>query len=388
MIGSPRQSPRIALTLALITACTGVQPLLAQDDADATRQQLEQLEAEIARISTARDTRRARRDQEQQQLADSERRLGELRQALASLNARIAARDRDIAALEVRSEALRDALEQQSETVARELRRAYRSADGDQLKLLLSQQDPQTFARMLAYYRYILDARSELLEAYRADLEELSRTDDALVASRQALQDERSAVRTQEQEIERERAQRSELLAQINAALANDEALLAQREQDRASLEQLLSEIEAATASLAIPMETQPFSAAQGQMPWPVDGRITDRFGGPRNQGKMRWQGVRLQADAGSPVSAIHHGRVVYADWLRGAGLLLVIDHGEGYMSLYAHNETLLREVGDWVSTGAAVATVGSSGGQERPGLYFEVRKDGKPRNPQRWCRS
>ena len=122
-------------------------------------------------------------------------------------------------------------------------------------------------------------------------------------------------------------------------------------------------------------------------MAWPVEGRITERFGRPRNRGKMKWQGVRLKAEAGTPVSAIHHGRVVYADWLRGSGLLLVIDHGEGYMSLYAHNESLLRDVGEWVSTGAAIATVGDSGGQSEPGLYFEIRKDGKPTNPQAWCR-
>jgi septal ring factor EnvC (AmiA/AmiB activator) len=121
-------------------------------------------------------------------------------------------------------------------------------------------------------------------------------------------------------------------------------------------------------------------------MAWPVEGRITERFGRPRNSGKMKWQGVRLKAETGATVSAIHHGRVVYADWLRGSGLLLVIDHGEGYMSLYAHNESLLRDVGEWVSTGAAIATVGDSGGQSEAGLYFEIRKDGKPTNPQAWC--
>ena len=127
--------------------------------------------------------------------------------------------------------------------------------------------------------------------------------------------------------------------------------------------------------------------AARGAMRWPTEGRLGNRFGRPRNQGKMRWRGVTINAETGTPVNAIHHGRVVYADWLRGSGLLLVLDHGEGYMSLYAHNETLLRDVGDWVTAGAPIATVGASGGRERPALYFEIRHRGDPVDPGDWCR-
>ena len=101
----------------------------------------------------------------------------------------------------------------------------------------------------------------------------------------------------------------------------------------------------------------------------------------------MRWQGVNIPAKEGTTVRSIHHGRVVYADWLRGSGLLLIIDHGDGYMSLYAHNQSLLRDVGEWVSAGTPVATVGDSGGQAKAALYFEIRYQGKPTDPARWCR-
>ena len=122
-------------------------------------------------------------------------------------------------------------------------------------------------------------------------------------------------------------------------------------------------------------------------MPWPVEGKPSNQFDRPRNEGKMRWQGITIPAREGTTVKAIHHGRVVYADWLRGSGLLVIIDHGDGYMSLYAHNESLLREVGEWVTAGTPVSTVGNTGGEEQAALYFEIRQNGKPTNPSNWCK-
>ena len=151
--------------------------------------------------------------------------------------------------------------------------------------------------------------------------------------------------------------------------------------------QKLLEAIARAVADLEVPEHYQPFKAARGKMPWPLAAKRVNNFGRPRNEGKMRWQGVTIPAREGSKVNAIHHGRVVYADWLRGSGLLLIIDHGDGYMSLYAHNQSLLREVGEWVKAGTPISTVGNSGGQEQAALYFEIRHQGKPVNPASWCR-
>lgn len=119
----------------------------------------------------------------------------------------------------------------------------------------------------------------------------------------------------------------------------------------------------------------------------PIAGRVTNRFGSARSSGKLRWNGVFIEAEPGTPVTAVHYGRVVFSDWLRGFGLLLIVDHGDGYMSLYGHNEVLYRETGDWVTAGETIATVGDTGGQNRSGLYFEIRHAGKPTDPQHWCR-
>lgn len=379
----------IAALLALGTAApvSGAPGNELTDEAEETRRELERLETDIARISAAQQAREAQRSQTQAQLRDSENRLSSLKTTLSTLSARIADSETELQGLDAQAKRLNGEAQTQQSRVADEIRRAFKGAENDQLKLLLSQEDPQAIARLLTYYRYVLGARNALLIEYSQILADISNTEAALEATRRQLQQQREAVDRQRETVAVEQAQRQALLARITAELASDAEILAQRQQDRADLEELLAEIEAAMSAVSLPMETQPFSEAQGQMPWPVDGKITQRYGSPRNQGKMRWQGVRLAAEAGTAVSAIHHGRVVYADWLRGSGLLLVIDHGEGYMSLYAHNETLLRDVGDWVSTGAPIATVGDSGGQSEAALYFEVRKDGTPTDPQRWCR-
>ncbi|WOJ92580.1 peptidoglycan DD-metalloendopeptidase family protein [Congregibacter variabilis] len=376
-----------SLLLATIVTAPLSQAQNSSADAKETRERLTQLEKDIARIAAAQATREKQRSGLQADLRRSEVALGRLQEQQQATRSAISSNQKEIARLGVKQGQLTDAADAQRDAVAQEIRNAYKGGGNDQLKLLLSEEDPQVLTRMLAYYRYILAARSELLDEYRITLSELVDLTQELKTREAQLEEQRIALAGRQRTLETQRSERRALLKKIDSTLKSEAAQLAARQQDREQLEILLGEIDAALAQLIPQDDVEPFSAAKGSMRWPVEGRITNRFGRPRNQGKMRWQGVRLKADSGSTVAAIHHGRVVYADWLRGSGLLLVIDHGEGYLSLYAHNESLLREVGDWVTAGAPVSTVGDSGGQSEAGLYFEIRKDGKPTDPQGWCR-
>jgi septal ring factor EnvC (AmiA/AmiB activator) len=359
----------------------------AQDDAADTRARLEALEGAIGRLAEAQRRDQERRGEAVERLRDTEEAIGRLTRGLRDIEARIDAARRSIADLDRRRASLRAEAEAQTEAVRLEVRRAYQAGDGDQLRLLLGEENPQRIARLLAYYRLIIAARRDLIDGFRETLESLESVEAQLEAQRRQLGDEERNQRQQIASLEAAREERLALVAELDARIATQTSAIAEQEEERARLEALLEEIEAAAARLTPDMEGEPFTAARGRMPWPVEGRISSAFGRPRAQGKLRWQGVRMRAEAGSPVNAIHHGRVVYADWLRGSGLLLVIDHGEGFMSLYAHNESLLRDVGDYVTAGAAVATVGDTGGQSEAGLYFEIRKDGKPMDPAGWCR-
>lgn len=379
------------LIAMLLGSGLAVEPavLRAQDAQEAarTRAKIEQLEKDIAKITRQQRERQQQKNALQSELRDTEVALGRLQQEQEANRSAIDENREEITRLLDEQNKLRAASERQQAAVAEEVRQAWKSGGNDQLRLLLSEDDPQLLARMLAYYRYLLAARSALLDEYRDTLTSLAKVEDDLRGREAQLETQLASLTERQRDLESTRSKRQAVLAQIESAISSDSAELAARQQDREELEVLLAEIDAALAQLIPVEDVEPFSAARGSMRWPVNGRITDSFGRPRNQGKMRWQGVRLKAEAGSTVAAIHHGRVVYADWLRGSGLLIVIDHGEGYMSLYAHNESLLREVGDWVNAGSPIATVGDSGGQSEPGLYFEIRKNGKPTDPKGWCR-
>jgi septal ring factor EnvC (AmiA/AmiB activator) len=256
------------------------------------------------------------------------------------------------------------------------------------VKVLLSQQNPQTVSRVMAYYDYFFAARTDLLASYRETLAGLEQLETEISQTSGRLEDTMRTLQQQREALADAQVARKQAVAGLSADIASKGSQLQQLERDRGKLEELLKALEEAVANLKVPADYQAFAAARGKMPWPLAGQPSNRFGTSRNAGKMRWQGLTIPAREGTPVHAIHHGRVVYADWFRGSGLLLIIDHGDGYMSLYAHNQSLLREVGEWVTAGTPIGTVGSSGGLDKPALYFEIRHNGKPTNPSAWCRS
>ena len=221
---------------------------------------------------------------------------------------------------------------------------------------------------------------------YRQTLSELDELETRQLAAVEQLEQEQNSLDQAEKQLAKAKETRQLAVTRLSADIQSKGTQLKRMEENRAQLEQLLATIEEAVTDLQAPDDYQAFASARGKMSWPVLGKPSNSFGRPRNAGKMRWQGVNIPAPAGATVTAIHQGRVVYADWFRGSGLLLIIDHGDGCMSLYAHKQALLREVGEWVSAGTPITTVGDSGGLNRPALYFEIRKDGKPTNPANWC--
>jgi len=360
---------------------------LARSDEDKTRGELRQLEAEITRITAEITDDTNRQGKLQAQLRDAEKELGALQKEIREKELSIAAGRVELAALEQRRGEQEKARDVQQDRIALELETAWKLGRQGQLKVLLNQESPHTVARSLAYYRYFFQARSELVEQYRATLQELAELQQRIEAANAELDARKQALEERQVDLNTAQERRREVVATLADSISNKSAQLQQKEQDRKRLEDLLRAIEEAVVNIEVPQNYKAFKSARGEMPWPVSGKPSNQFDRPRNEGKMRWQGLTIPAERGTVVRAIHHGRVVYADWLRGSGLLLILDHGNGYMSLYAHNESLLREVGEWVSAGDPVSTVGNSGGKDDNALYFEIRHDGKPVNPASWCR-
>jgi murein hydrolase activator len=357
-----------------------------QSDEEKAREQLEQLEREIKRINRDISSASGKRNKLHKQLRNAEVELGKLQRQTRDTRKGTADNEKQLAELESRRDELETARDSQQARIALELKTAWQMGNQGQLKVLLNQEDPDTIARMMGYYRYFFEARRELLDEFRDTLASLDTVQQDINTTLAKLEDHASALEKQSAKIADAQKERQAAVHTLNTSIASSNTALQKKKADRKELEALLSAIEEAVDKLELPSNYQAFGGAKGKMPWPVKGKFSNRFGKTRNEGGMRWQGVTINAKEGTTVHAIHHGRVVYADWLRGSGLLLIIDHGDGYMSLYAHNQALLKDVGEWVSAGTPISSVGTTGGRERAALYFEIRKNGKPTNPAKWC--
>jgi septal ring factor EnvC (AmiA/AmiB activator) len=381
----PRLAPVLALSALLAAVSQGA---VAQESEEArAREQLTRLQREIASLGEELKADLAQRSSLRDALRKSEIAIGVVRRQINDTREKLRRSRTQLENLTAQRRELLVARGRQQELIGQEIETAYQMGKQAQLRVLLNQEDPATLARAMTYYDYFYQARLEQIRRYLEIVERIDVLEPEITEVTRSLETSRATLAFQEAELVARQQQRERELAQLNATIETKDQRLQKLGRDREELERLLEVIEQAVAEMEVPEEYQAFAKVRGEMPWPVRGKPSNRYGTRRGQGSLKWQGLIIPAQEGSEVNAIHHGRVVFADWFRGSGLLLIIDHGDGYMSLYAHNESLLRDVGEWVSAGSSVATVGNSGGRAESALYFEIRKDGKPTNPANWLK-
>ena len=372
---------------ALIVGATillAVSGSIAQAEAD-YEQRLKELATTIDKLQQELTQTRSSRDQLQQTLQNSEQEISDLIKKVELIKEALAREKKQLNQLRSRQTELEQVKRQQQRQISEVVRWAYLLGQQSQIKLLLNQETPYRISRLLRYHDYIVAAHKTRVDTYLRTLRDIDAITADLLTSAARLEDKRRQLDQRFQELKGVQAKRLATLVTLNRELLAKGSALSQLQTDQQRLERLLAEATQALSSLRLPGDARLFRQVKGQLPFPVRGRIVHDYGSPRLKGKLRWQGLFIQGDTGSPVASVHYGRVIFSDYLRGYGLLLIIDHGDGYMSLYAHNQTLLKEVGDWVSGGETIATLGNTGGQNRAGLYFEIRHNGKPRNPRPW---
>ncbi|VAX08332.1 Murein hydrolase activator EnvC [hydrothermal vent metagenome] len=256
------------------------------------------------------------------------------------------------------------------------------------LKLILNQENPALVGRTLVYYDYFNRARSEQIQQVQRVLKNIESLGIKIKAETEKLRQTRATLQTRKKSLEKTYRERALVLARLNKEIKSKDQHLAQMSADEKRLQDLLNAIKKVLPDIfADTGNHKSFRAYKGKLIWPVRGKVKKLYGKRRKESKLKWNGVMIVASKGREVHAISHGRVAYADWLRGYGLLLIIDHGDGYMSLYGHNQGLYKETGDWVEANEVIGEVGDSGGQKSSGLYFEIRYQGRPTNPSRWCK-
>lgn len=347
---------------------------------------LKALKKEISNYKETLDSTQGQKSEIDATLERNEQGINKLINEIDTIEKELDTTNDKVSSLTEKQKELLTVKSEQQYYIEQQVRAAYEIGSQEYLKVLLNQEDPNEIARMLAYYDYFNQARSRQIESYNLTLLDLDRVTQELAEETVVLESQRRALGAQQKSLANvQKEKQMTLKALINQISTTGSALL-KLEQDRGRLEQLLDKLQESLANLDAPRNAQPFAGMQGKLLLPVEGRISHRFGNHKNQGKLRWHGIFIDAAEGESVYAVHYGRVVFSDWLRGFGLLMIISHGEGYMSLYGHNQALFRETGDWVSAGEVIAAVGDSGGQDKTGLYFEIRIDGKPNNPQNWC--
>ena len=319
----------------------------------------------------------------EQQLKNDDLAIAKAAKAINNTKQQLATTKKKISRLSKEKQQLSAQKRTQERLLAKQLRSAYTTGQHDYLKLLLNQEQSEKIQRTISYYQYLNKARIEEIEKFKATLAQLMLVTTQHQEQVAQLQKLKENQQQQQLALKNNKTSRSKTLASLSKKLLSDKQKLAKLKNEEAHLTAALQKL---TELIRKEIDLTGLSKLKRKLAWPVKGRLLRSFGS-RKQGHLKWKGVLLGAPIGRQVQTIHNGTVLFSDWLKGYGLLTVIDHGDGYMSLYAHNQTLLKSVGDRVETGEPIALIGQSGGQYQAGLYFEIRHQGKAVNPKLWCR-
>ncbi|HID50304.1 MAG TPA: peptidase M23, partial [Chromatiales bacterium] len=364
--------------LALLLVAAPVQAAAGtEQERELRAAELERLQQQIRTLTRQRNQVRNRHDEIQQELRLTEQAISETVRELRKLDRQRARQKKELRRLQRQQQKLRAQLARQRELLAQQVRTAYMIGRQEYLKLLLNQEDPATLGRAMTYYRYFNAARLARIGEVNETLQELARVSAGIAEKTRTLDSLRETRLASKRSLETSFRKRKAVIVSLEREIRSRDQQLERLQQDEQHLQELLQAIETALPDDLAAPGSQSFARLRGKLGWPVKGKVRNLFGRSRYQGRLKWNGVMIEARAGNTVRAVARGRVAYADWLRGYGLLIIIDHGDGYMSLYGHNQSLYKEVGDWVEADEAIAGVGDSGGQSRPGLYFEIRHNG-----------
>lgn len=380
------------LKLLLILSVILILPLpcssedISQTDDESVRQELLQLKKDIEQLQINLKSKRRQQNNAVKKLRNSEKQIATATKILRSTKRQLEQKEQQLKKLRQQQQNLEKNKQQQKIALASQIKSAFINGRQEYLKMLLNQEDPEALGRTLVYYDYMNNARVEKVARLRQTLEELENIDRTIQDEILKLTSLKKSKEAESNRLNQLKNKRKKLVENLTREIKTKSEKLAELKVNATELQELIDSVRQAVDKIDFSQPLEGLKNAKGKLNWPTRGRRTQSYGTRLAQG-LTSNGVIINASEGNPVNAIHFGRVVYADWLRGFGLLLIIDHGEGYMSLYGYNQVLYKEIGDWVEIGEPVATVGQSGGQKQPALYFELRHQGKPFNPRKWFR-
>ena len=377
------------LTLALLLASLVAAPSSIAADKAAKQQQLQSLLKKIDKLKLAINVKEDSKSQYITQLKKIETDVAQINLKIRQTGEQIKKRKSRLKKLRATRLEHQRKLSRENEYLAEQIYAAFTLGRQEKVKLLFSQQAPDALQRNLVYYEYFSNARVELINGVQSSIDKIIETENLIQQAQADLQQDQQALTAQRQRLKQDLAKRKTIIASLDSQLKKQGGNLSRLQDEATQLQSLINSIqEIFDEAPETEFSDQDFATLKGKLAWPIKGKIRRLFGRHKPSSDLRWQGVRIEAKSGSHVMAVSHGRVAFADWLRGLGNLIIIDHGNSYLSLYGHNESLFKTAGEWVDAGEVISSIGNSGGQSKPGLYFEIRMKGKPQNPTRWCKA
>lgn len=360
----------------------------AADTSQAKTVELSKINQLIKSLRDTLTTDQNKKTEIDQQLHKTEKNMQQIAARLNAINQDLTKQERALQNLQQRQHHSEQGIKKQQQFLTIQIRKTY-ELSRQQYGQHIFEQSPADIQRMMVYYRYLSTARIISMQGLNESLQQVLANQQRLNKEKQSLQQSLARHRQQREILQGAQQNRKALLNQINSKIQTHNQRLTQLIADKQALERLIKRLQAqARINQAVfPQGNTAFAKLQGRLPWPTQGRIEKRFGTHIDTSGLRYNGVLLSAPNGQAVQAIYPGKIVFADWLQGFGRLIIIDHGKGFMSLYGRNSQLYKKVGEIVRAGETVAAVGNNSGQEQTGLYFEIRHNGRPSNPETWCR-
>jgi len=350
---------------------------------------LKALQEKIQSLKQAIDVKEDSKSQYTKQLKDIEFNFANISLKVRDSKKKIDARRTEIKKLKKSRGKQQRQLLKENDILAQQVYTAFTLGKQEKLKLLFSPGNPGELQRNLVYYQYFSEARANLIETVKININKILETEASINKARLELENSHQLLKNQKSQLEKDKAKREQIISSLNQQIKKQGGNLVQLEEEASRLQELISSIQEILVEIPDPnIDRRAFAKLRGQLAWPVSGKVDKLFGRQKRSSNLLWQGIMIYAPAGKHVRAVSHGRVAFADWFRGFGYLIIIDHGNSYLSLYGHNESLFKSAGEWVESGDIIGSIGSSGGQQKPGLYFEIRIKGKPQNPTRWCKT
>src|SRR5579862_780603 len=379
--------PLIFLLILLVVLSLGPPSApAAAPSADQTQAQLRALKERIERVSRDVGRDAVERDRLARNLRSAELAVAGAQSELDALRTQEAAHSAQRADLAAERARVSASLDRERASLATQLQIAYQIGRHEPVQLLLNQRDPAAVARMFTWYGYFGNARAAQIAGIAQQVQRIDELDAALAEQEKVLEQLHIAKQDRLTQLQTGRAQRQVALTNLQTEARSRVASLERLKAQQADLERLLRELARAVPPSAPVPEGSGFGRLRGRLEWPVAGHVVASFGETRASG-VDWDGMVVATERSAPVRAVAAGRVIYADWLPGLGLLAIVDHGSGYLSLYGYNEQLRRSAGETVAAGDVIAAAGDTGGRPEPQLYFEIRRAGKPIDPQPWFR-